>query len=180
MSLNLENDGLVGLQNDGIDRNGLAMVVNDNCEFNFEGKLYRSYTDYVHTRQSRAADIFAGSGMLAAKSAIVEGRTAPGPRRVKVPRDDLAIPLLLPRRKSSRIARTVSEDYDKDIDLAVRSDVLFGILRGLNENWLLYPPNSKISDFRRRILIFVHNFVPTAITPECFFTLRKSGKPNQT
>ena len=66
----------------------------------------------------------------------MEGRTTPGPMRAKVPRDDLAIPLLLPRRKSSRIARTVSKDYNKDIDLAgfVRSDVLFGFLRGLNEN----------------------------------------------
>jgi hypothetical protein len=39
-----------------------------------------------------------------------------------------------------------------------------------------------MSDFRRRILIFVHNFVPTdnkSITPECFFTLGKLGKPNQ-
>jgi hypothetical protein len=39
-----------------------------------------------------------------------------------------------------------------------------------------------MSDFRRRILIFVHKFVPTddkSITPECFFTLGKSGKPNQ-
>jgi hypothetical protein len=39
-----------------------------------------------------------------------------------------------------------------------------------------------MTDFRRRILIFVHNFVPTddvSITPECFFTLGESGKPNQ-
>jgi hypothetical protein len=83
--------------------------------------------------------------MLAARSAIAEERTAPGPRRAKNPRDDLTIPPLLPRRKSSCIARTVSEDYDKGIDLAgfVRSDVSFGILRGL------YPSNSRISDFRR-------------------------------
>jgi len=133
------------------------------------------------------AGIFANSGMLAARSAIVEGRTAHGPRRVKVPRDDLGMPPLQPGRKSSHIARQdsqVSEDYDKVIDLAgfVRSDVLFGILRGLNENRLLYPPNSKMSDFRRRILIFVHNFIPTddkSIIPERFFTLGKSGKPNQ-
>ena len=92
------------------------------------------------------AGIFANSGMLAARSAIVEGRTAHGPRRVKVPRDDLGMPPLQPGRNSSHIARQdsqVSKDYDKVIDLAgfVRSDVLFGILRGLNENWLLYPPN---------------------------------------
>jgi hypothetical protein len=29
MSSNLENDGLVGLRNDGLDRDGLAMVVDD-------------------------------------------------------------------------------------------------------------------------------------------------------
>ena len=130
------------------------------------------------------ADIFANSGRLAARSAIAEDRTAPGPRRAKNPRDDLAIPPLLPRQKASRIARTVSEDYDKGIDLAgfVRSDVSFGILRGLNVNRPLYPPNSRMSDFRRRILVFVHNFVPTdekSITLECFFTLGKSGIPNQ-
>ena len=177
MSLNLENDGL---ENDGLDRDGLAMVVNDNCEFIFEGRLYRLYMDYVHARQSWATGIFTNSGMLAGRSAIVEGRTTPGPRRAKVPRDDLAIPPLLPQRKSSRIARTVSEDYDKGINLA--GFVRFGILRGLNENQPLYPPNSRMSDFRRQILIFVHNFVPTddlSITPESFFTLGKSGKPNQ-
>jgi hypothetical protein len=178
----LENDGLVGLQNDSLNRDGLAMVVNDNCEFIFEGRSYRSYTDYVQARRSRTAGIFANSGMLAARSAIAEERTDPGPRWAKNPRDDLAIPPLLPRRKSSRIARTVSEG----VDLAefVRSDASFSILRGLNpyENWTLYPPNSRMSDFKRRIIIFIHNFVPTddvSITPECFFTLRKSEKPNQ-
>ena len=175
----LQNDGLIGLQNDGLDRDGLAMVVDDNCEFIFEGRScrYRSYTDYVQARRSRTAGIFADSGMLAA-------RTTPDPRRAKNPWDDLAIPPLLPRRKSSRIARTVSEDYDKGINLAgfVRSDVSFGTLRGLNKNWPLYPSNSRMSDFRRQILIFVHNFVPTddiSITPECFFTHGESGKPNQ-
>jgi hypothetical protein len=115
--------------------------------------------DYVHARQSWATGIFTNSGMLAGRSAIVEGRTTPGPRRAKVPRDDLAIPPLLPQRKSSRIARAVSEDYDKGINLA--GFIRFGILRGLNENQPLYPPNSRMSDFRRQILIFVHNFVPT-------------------
>ena len=122
----LENDGLVGLQNDDLKCDGLAMVVDDNCEFIFEGRSYRSYTDYVQARQSRTAGIFTNSGMLAVRSAIAEERTAPGPRRVKNPRDDLAIPPLLPRRKSIRIARTVSEDYNKGIDLAefVRSDIV--------------------------------------------------------
>ena len=180
----LKNDGLIGLQNNGLDCDGLAMVVDDNCEFIFEGRSYWSYTDYVQARRNRAAGIFADSGMLAARLAIAEGRTAPGPRRAKNPRDDLAMPPLLPQRKSSRIARTVSEDYDKGINLAefVRSDVSFSLLRGLNENRTLYSPNSRMSDFRRRILIFVHNFVPTddkSVTPECFFTLGKSGKPNQ-
>ncbi len=134
-------------------------------------RLYRSYTNYVHTRRSRTADIFANSGMLAARSAIAEGRTAPGPRQAKVPLNDLAMPPLLPQQKLSRIVRTVSKDYDKDIDLAgfVRSDVSFIILRGLNENWPHYPPNSRMSDFMRQILIFVHNFVPTD-------DIRKIGK----
>ena len=114
----LQNDGLVGLQNNGLDCDGLAMVVDDNCEFIFEGRSYRSYTDYVQARRSRTAGIFANSGMLAARSAIAEERTAPGPRRAKNPRDDLAILPLLPQRKSSHIARTVSKDYNKGIDLA--------------------------------------------------------------
>ena len=163
------------------------MVVNDNCEFILEGRSYCSYTDYVHARQSRAAGIFADSCMLAARSAIAEGRTAPSPRRAKVSRDDLAMTPLQPWQNLSCIARTFSKDskdYNKGINLAgfIVSDVSFGILRGHNENWLLYPPNSKMSDFRRQILIFVHNFVLTdgkSITPECFFTLGKSGKPNQ-
>ncbi len=121
--------------------------------------------------------------MLAARSAIAEERTAPGPRWAKNPRNDLAIPPLLPRQKSSHIARTVSGDYDIVIDLAgfVRSDVLFGILRGLNENRPLYPPNLRMSDFRRRILIFVHNFVPTDDIDYSgmFLHPQKSGKPNQ-
>ena len=51
MSLNLENDGLVGLQNDDLNRDGLAMVVHDdNYEIMFEGKTYRSYEDYVQAR----------------------------------------------------------------------------------------------------------------------------------
>jgi hypothetical protein len=41
---------------------------------------------------------------------LVSAMTAPGPRRAKNPRDDLVMPPLLPRRKSSRIARTVSEE----------------------------------------------------------------------
>ena len=111
MSSNLENDGLVGLRNDDLDRDGLAMVVDDdNYEIKFEGKSYRLYKDYVQAKQSRTAGIFADSGMLAARIAITEERTAPGPRRAKNPHDDLAMPPLLPQRKSSRIARTVSED----------------------------------------------------------------------
>jgi hypothetical protein len=93
----LENDSLVGLQNDDLDCDGLAMVVDDNCEFIFEGRSYRSYTDYVQARRSWTAGIFTNSGMLAARSAIAEERTAAGPRLAKNPRDDLAIPPLLPR-----------------------------------------------------------------------------------
>jgi hypothetical protein len=105
MSSNLENDGLVGLRNNNLDCDRLAMVVDDdNYEIMFEGKTYHSYKDYVEAKRSRTAGIFADSGMLAARLAIAEEMTAPGPRRTKNPRDDL------PQRKSSRIARTVSED----------------------------------------------------------------------
>ncbi len=38
MNSNFKNDGLAGLQNNGLDHGGLAMVVNDNCEFIFEGR----------------------------------------------------------------------------------------------------------------------------------------------
>jgi hypothetical protein len=61
MSSNLENDGLICLQNDDLNRNSLAMVI-------------------------------------------------PGPRRAKNSRDDVDMPPLLPRRKSSR--RTVSKGID--------------------------------------------------------------------
>ena len=91
----LQNNGLVGLQNDDLDRDGLAD--DDNYEIQFEGKSYRSYEDYVQASRSRTASIFANSGMLAARLAIVEERTAPGTLRAKNPRDDLAIPPLLPR-----------------------------------------------------------------------------------
>ena len=99
---------LVGLRNDDLDRDGLPMVVdNDNYEIMFEGKMYHSYEDYMEAKRSRTAGIFANSGMLAARLAIAEEMTAPGPRRAKNHRDDVAMPPLLPRRKSSR--RTVSE-----------------------------------------------------------------------
>ncbi len=87
-----------------------ALPCYDNCEFTFEGKSYRLYEDYVQAKRSRTAGIFAD--MLAARLAIAEEMTAPGPLRAKNPRDDLTIPPLLPRRKSSHIARTVSEGID--------------------------------------------------------------------
>ena len=40
MSSNPKHDGLVGLENNGLDREGLAMVVDDNCDFIFEGRSY--------------------------------------------------------------------------------------------------------------------------------------------
>jgi hypothetical protein len=113
MSSNLKNDGIVGLRNDDLDRDSLPMVVDDdNYEIMFEGKMYHSYEDYVEAKRSRTAGIFADSGMLAARLAIAEEMTAPGPLRAKNPHDDLAIQPLLPQRKSSRIARTVSEGID--------------------------------------------------------------------
>ena len=51
MSSNIENDGLVGLQNDDLNRDLLAMVVDDdNYEITFEGKSYGSYEDYVQAK----------------------------------------------------------------------------------------------------------------------------------
>jgi hypothetical protein len=63
MSSNLKNDGLVCLRNDDLDCDGLPMVFDDNCEFDFEGKSYRSYTDYVQAKRSRTAGIFTNSGI---------------------------------------------------------------------------------------------------------------------
>ena len=62
--------------------------------------------------------------MLAARLAIAEEMTAPGPRRAKNPHDDVAILPLLPRRKSSRrivskginLAAMMQEEDDVDVD----------------------------------------------------------------
>jgi hypothetical protein len=46
----------------------------------------------------------------------------------------------------------------------------------------LYPPDTMMSDFKRQTIIFLHNFVPSndeSISVSCFFTLGKTGKPNQ-
>ena len=46
----------------------------------------------------------------------------------------------------------------------------------------IYPSNTKMSDFKRQMILFVHNFVPSndeSISPNWFFTLGKMGKPNQ-
>ena len=74
MSSNIENDGVVGLKNDDLDCDDLAMVVDYNCEFNYEGKTYRSNTDYVQAKQSPTAGIFTNSGMLAAGSSSMTTR----------------------------------------------------------------------------------------------------------
>ncbi len=50
------------------------------------------------------------------------------------------------------------------------------------EGGTLYPPNTNMSDFKRQMIIFVHNFVPSndeSISPNWFFMLGKMGKPNQ-
>jgi hypothetical protein len=47
MSSNLENDGLVGFRNDDLDCDSLAMVVDDNSEYNFEGMVERVVFDDV-------------------------------------------------------------------------------------------------------------------------------------
>jgi hypothetical protein len=46
----------------------------------------------------------------------------------------------------------------------------------------LYPPNTKMKDFSGNIVLLLSNFFPTddpSISPECFFTLGKEGRPNQ-
>jgi hypothetical protein len=109
MSSNLENDGLVGLRNNDLNRDGLPMVVDDdNYEIMCEGKMYHSYEDYVKAKRSQTAGIFANSGMLAVRLAIAEEMTAPGPRRAKYPCDDVAMPPLLHQQsEGSDLAATM-------------------------------------------------------------------------
>ena len=51
---------------------------------------------------------------------------------------------------------------------------LRGLHRSLTEGCTLFPPNTKITNFNRQIIIFVHNFVPSndeSILSSCFFSL---------
>ncbi len=52
----------------------------------------------------------------------------------------------------------------------------------MTEGCTLYLPSTRMLDFKRQIIIFIHNFVPSndeSITSSYFFTLGKTGKPNQ-
>ena len=53
---------------------------------------------------------------------------------------------------------------------------------GTRTGRILYPPNTRMKSFSGNIIILLSNFVPTddpSISPECFFTLGKEGRPNQ-
>ena len=53
---------------------------------------------------------------------------------------------------------------------------------GTSTDRILYPPNTRMKSFSGNIVILVSNFVPRddpSISPECFFTLGKEGRPNQ-
>jgi hypothetical protein len=53
---------------------------------------------------------------------------------------------------------------------------------GTSTGRILYPPNTRMKDFYGNIVLLLSNFVPTddkSISPECFFTLGKEGRPNQ-
>ena len=114
MSSNLENDGLVGLRNDDLDRDGLTMVVdNDNYEMMFEGKMYHSYDDYVKAKRSRTADIFANSPRRcghASAAAPTKVKSQDSQQRHQSCRDDA---ILLPGVSSCRHHRRVVVNDDE-------------------------------------------------------------------
>ena len=52
----------------------------------------------------------------------------------------------------------------------------------LRENRAVCPPNTRMTSFDGKSIIGVHNFVPStdkSISPDWYFTLGKTGKPNQ-
>jgi hypothetical protein len=54
---------------------------------------------------------------------------------------------------------------------------------GTSTGRILYPPNTRMKDFSGNIVLLLSsNFVPSddkSISSECFFTLEKQGRPNQ-
>jgi hypothetical protein len=54
---------------------------------------------------------------------------------------------------------------------------------GTSTGQIFYPPNTRMKDFSGNIVLLLSNFVPTddpSISPECFFTLGKEARPNET
>jgi hypothetical protein len=80
---------------------------------------------------------------------------------------------------ASNSAPTAPQVYIRNTE---EISALSGLQSHLRENRSVCPPNTRMIDFNRKILIFVHNFVPTtdkSISPNWFFTLGETGKPNQ-
>jgi hypothetical protein len=53
---------------------------------------------------------------------------------------------------------------------------------GTSTGRILYPPNTRMKDFSGNIVLLLSNFIPDDdkfISPECFFTPGKNGRPNQ-
>jgi hypothetical protein len=73
-----------------------------------------------------------------------------------------------------------SDPLKKFVDDSPKFKALESI--GTSTDRILYPPNKRMKSFSGNIVILVSNFVPTddkSISPECFFTLGKEGRPNQ-
>jgi hypothetical protein len=93
------------------------------------------------------------------------------------------------RKGSKKVARAVSPASNcapTAPQVYIRNTEEISALRGLQshlrENRSVCPPNTRMTDFNRKTLIFVHNFVPKtdkSISPDWFFTLGETGKPNQ-
>jgi hypothetical protein len=89
-----------------------------------------------------------------------------------------------PRKNTQRVVRTVSssdscspQSFNENLE---EIPTVRGLHRYSTEGYAIYPPNTKMNNFNRRIIIFVHNFVPSndeSILPSCFFTLNKRGNP---
>ena len=90
-----------------------------------------------------------------------------------------------PRKNPCRVVRPVSSDACSPQSFIENSEEMY-MLKNLHESKTegrsLYPPNTKMSDFKRCMVIFVHNCASSdddSFSPNCFFTLGKMGNPNQ-
>ena len=98
------------------------------------------------------------------------------------------VPLLVPCLKRKAPAMDAAECPDEQpsdpLKKFVANSPKFKALEsiGTSTGRILYPPNTWMKSFSGNIVILVSNFVPTddkSISPECFFTLGKEGRPNQ-